>query len=899
MIRKISEKSRLVNKYLYGFLAITFCLLYGNAHAAQEGISIAFNNELLTEVLVKLEKISGYSFAYQSDILPANYRITKAFKNKSIERILSDVLKGTGVSFQIVDKHIILKKKVKRKKYTLSGYVGDAKTGQKLINVNVYDKESNSGTISNNYGHFNLTLEEGVYNIVFSYIGMHKMEKLIVFDKDKQLNIELNPNLEIEEVIVKGLSNKPLIDEETPIGKMNVSPIEMSKYPVLMTEPDLVKYIQLLPGMQSGMEANGALYVRGGSSSQNLFLIDNTPIYNSYHLLGLFSVFNADMIGATDVYKGGFPARYGGRLSSVIDMKTKDGNFKELKGKISLGLISSKLFLEGPLIKDKTSFALSGRFGYYYLYGNVIPSMLTDGNELQDYYFGDINAKVTHKFSNNSKIYASFYSGTDFGETIETFENNYTENELHLFENTDGQNWYNMLGTIGWQGKILKKLFSNIQLTVSSYNYLGYLNDSTYHSTNNDISSTFKSNRIENSVLNKSIISDFQLELSPKIKINFGYKYSVVTFISQNGTKDHFTNNQEQSYSYYNDTTTNYYLHNTDEQNAYVDFNISLTKNLNFSAGLHSSFYNTDNYSNISFQPRANASWEFIPGYIIKGAYSQMVQHLHYLEATKIKRASDLLVAAVKDAPSETSEHYSVGLSFLKFKHLNFHLEAYYKTMDNLINFKEGASYFTQSDSWEEKVVSGIGDSKGLELLIEKPMGKLSGWIGYTIAKTNRQFTGINMEQAFPFRFEHRHHLNILAKYQLSKKWSLSVNWLFHTGNKETVSDVFYWSTNELLDIRMNFDYEAEKLHYNQKNAYINPNYHRLDLAINYSRKNRLGKATWSFSVYNLYNRKNVYSSSYDEEYAHFVGNIGYNKRFIKQHNLFGIIPSISYSLNF
>ena len=900
MDRRISGKNYLVDKCIYGFLLIIICFILENKVAASEKITVSFNNITLSEAIQKLENISGYSFAYQSDILPKTHKVSCSFKNASINAILDKILKGTGITYQILDKHIVMKKKSKRKKYTLSGYVGDSKTGQKLINANVFDKDSKLGTITNNYGYYSISLEEGIYDIAFSYIGMEKKEEHVVFDSNKQLNIDLLPNLEIAEIVITSEEQVPLIEKGAAMGKMTISPVQMAKFPVLMAETDLVKYIQLLPGMQSGMEANGALYVRGGNSSQNLFLLDNIPLYNSYHLLGLFSVFNADMIGKTEVYKGAFPAGFGGRLSSVIDMKTKDGNFKKLKGKVSLGMISSKLFLEGPLVKDQTSFALSGRFGYYYLYGVFLPKALTDGDNIENYYFTDITAKLTHKFSNNSKIYATFYNGIDFGETTTTTISSDTE-EYKFLERKDGQEWFNTIGTLGWAGKITNKLFSNIQVTVSNYNYYSYLNDSTYNDDNNYVFTTFESNIVENDILNKSIISDFECEINPKLKINFGYNYSQLTLTSENAHEDSYNNAEDLLASYRTDTTINYYKHNTEESKGYISLEIMPVKSLYLSAGVHASFYSTGNYTNNSFQPRATINWKFLPGFSLKGAYSQMGQHLHYLETSKIKRASDLLVAAVAGAPSETSEQFSTGLGITKLKGYNFHIEAYYKKMDNLINYKEGASFFSQSDSWVEKIVTGTGESKGVELLVEKPFGKFTGWAGYTISESTRQFDGINMGQPFPFRFEHRHHFNILAKYQISDKLSVAANWLFHTGNKETIPETFYWSTNKEFDKKMDIDDYSmpAKVMYNPKNGYKNPNYHRLDLSVNYTRKNRFGAATWCLSIYNLYNRINVYSSFYNEKYAHFIGNVSYIKRVIQENKFFGTIPSISYTLSF
>jgi len=867
----------------------------------KDSLSISLNNNTLTESLDILAVHTGYSFAFSNNFIPKDIRFTKEFHNQNLRDILLYLFRGTGIKFKIVEEQIILTKKTKLQRYTISGFIRDNETGEALFQANVFDKESFQGSVSNEHGYYSLSLPEGIYTVVFSYIGRNPIEKLIALDKNITISIELNPNMELDEVIVFGTENKQIIKRTDPLGKINISNENFESMPVIMGEPDLMKSIQLIPGIQGGSEGNGAIYVRGGGALQNLFLIDDVPIYNCFHLLGLFSVFNSDIIGNTQVLKAGFPSGYGGRLSSVVDVTTKDGNLKEIKGKVSLGLISSKLFLEGPIIKDKTSFAVSGRLGYYYIYGELLPNEIGNDNNISNYNFNDINAKITHNLSDNHKLQVSFYMGNDTGEDINEneqkpnqFSNNYTFNK-----NIDGQNWKNTLGSIGWAGKINNKLFGDIKFAASEYRYSSYITDSSYIRSPTDTSFEFIGAELNNSVSNYFGSANLQYEISPSVKLKTGYKYSLLNLDSKNIRE---TNSKQDIGSNYNpqqDTTLAEYNYETSEHSGYLEINISPWRQFTINSGFHISYYTNNDYSNLSIQPRVTSNWEFTDDIILKASYSRMGQNIHLLGATRIKQASDLLVAAGDKAPSEESDQYSLGLSYLRFKNINVHIDAYYKQLNNLVNFSPGESYFSNASSWEDKIEIGTGEAKGIELLIEKTSGKLSGWIGYTYSYTTRTFENINEGQSFPFIYDHRHYLNIVGKYKFNEKFDLGFNWLFHTGSTATIPGAIYYTYSTDIYGRMAPNLPDSKAFYNEKNAYRLPSYHRLDLSVNYNRKNKWGRGKWSISIYNVYNRKNVYTSTYAEGWADILGPLSYSTRYIDDKKLFGIIPSASYTLSF
>lgn len=882
-------------------LIITLSSFITKGSELKDSISLTLNNNTLLEAFDIITEQAGYSFAFSIGFIPEKITFTKSFKNESIQNILTYLFRGTGINFKIVEEQIILTKKTKLQKYTLSGFIRDNETGEALFQANVFDKESFQGSVSNEHGYFSLSLPEGIYTVVFSYIGTTPEEKTIILDRNTSMSIDLKPNMQLDEVVVFGTQKKEIIKRRDPLGKINMSNETLEFVPVMMGEPDLMKSVQLIPGVQGGAEGNGAIYVRGGGPLQNLFLIDDVPIYNCFHLLGLFSVFNSDIIGNTQVLKSGFPSEYGGRLSSVVDVTTKDGNFKEFKGKVSLGLISSKLFLEGPIIKDKTSFALSGRLGYYYIYGELLPNEIGSDNDISKYNFNDINAKLTHKLSENHKLQVSFYMGNDTGEDVNQNEikpNEFTEN--YSFDKyVDGQNWNNMLGSIGWAGKISDRLFGKVKFALSEYNYKSYVTDSSYYETPTDTSFSFAGAELNNNVNNYFGSASLQYEISPSLNLKTGYKYSILNLTSKNiketNSNENFGNNQYQQ----TDTVLAQYNYKTSEHSAYIELNISPWNHFFINPGVHLSYYQNDTYKKISVQPRITSSWEFTKDVILKAAYSKMGQNIHLLGATRIKQASDLLVAAGENAPPEESDQYSLGLSYLRFKNINIHLDAYYKQLKNQINFSPGESYFSDATSWENKIELGSGKAKGIELLIEKPLGKLSGWIGYTYSQTTRTFDNLNDGKTYPFIYDHRHYLNIVGKYKFNEKFDLGFNWIYHTGSTATIPGAFYYTYSTNIYGRMSPEWLGDKAFYNEKNAYRLPSYHRLDLSVNYNRKNRLGKAKWSLSIYNVYNRKNVYTANYAIGSTNILGPLSYSTRRIDDRKLFGIIPSASYTLSF
>ncbi|MFA9388495.1 MAG: TonB-dependent receptor domain-containing protein [Prolixibacteraceae bacterium] len=792
---------------------------------------------------------------------------------------------------------------------TISGYISDKETGERLINANVYNKESFVGTTANNYGYFSISLPKGNIKLVASFIGYNAQEFDLNLQEDISLNIELLlQSDELGEVTVIGNQTNKV--EDTQMSMVELSVQKLQKIPVILGEADVLKVLQLLPGVQSGTEGTAGIYVRGGGPDQNLFLLDGVPVYNASHLLGFFSVFNPDAIKTVKLYKGGFPARFGGRLSSVVDISMKDGNMKKFSGNFSIGLISSKLELEGPIIKDKTSFMLSARRTYLDIMAQPIINLANkiDGTNLEaGAYFHDYNLKVNHIFNERSRLYLSGYFGSDRGFVRDRTEQNITDDKNNLiqyrFTNDQGLSWGNTIGSMRWNYLISPKLFSNTTVTYSKYLF--------------DIGSEFiQENRTEKET-KKDIFKyysgiediaakvDFDYFPSPNHSVKFG------TSIIQH----HFTPGvtrielETESAIQNNDSISKLFGKRdfyAQEISSYIEDEITISPRMKLNAGAHLSIFNVDGETFVRPQPRLSLRFKALENWSLKASYSRMAQHVHLLTSSGISMPNDLWVPVTKDFAPPISDQVAVGTAF-NFKHgFNFTVEGFYKTMTNLIEYKEGAAFMGNATNWEDKVELGKGWSYGAEVMLERTIGKTTGWIGYTWSKTERQFDELNFGKKFPAKYDRRHDISIAFTHEISDRVDFGGTWVYGTGNAVTLAIMKY----PQLDIpysQVTYRDAGDLQDYGGRNNYRMPAYHRMDFGINYHKEKKHGIRTWSFSVYNLYNRMNPFMLQWETEYGDYTynnitGELVYDsdpETVLKQFSLFTIVPSISYSFKF
>jgi len=664
---------------------------------------------------------------------------------------------------------------------------------------------------------------------------------------------------------------------ETGVLKINMQ--KVNELPNLFGEADIIKALQLMPGVQSGGEGSNNLYVRGGSPDQNLILLDDVPLYYVSHFGGFYSIFNPDAINDVKLIKGGFPARYGSRLSSVLDIRMKDGSKQKMGGSFTLGLLSSKLTLEGPIAKDKSSYLIALR-------KNILPVFKLFGESLS-YNFYDINVKINQKLSEKDKLFFSFYMGDD----IISIKNKVNENGLEQKDKKTVK-WGNLLGAFRWNHIYSNKLFGNITL----YNtYYSYHNNFEYSYKNGEENLYLEENlyvndKMTSGINDLSIKADYSWFPVHKLNFRFGGQSIYHTFIP-NDKKIEITETNLA------DIDSSYSSRIKSLENAIYIESETKFKYFNTNLGLRLSTYYLQHKSYYLIEPRLLFNIILNKNFSIKYSYSIMNQYVHLLTYSGTGMPSDFWMPTTEQAPPELSSQHTASFVSVFFNNqLEISIESYYKTLDNLITFTPGKSFNAYLDNWEDIIEkNGKGKSYGIELLVNKPIGKLTGWVGITLSKAERTFLSVNNGNPYPFKYDRLFDIGAAINYKISDRLTLSSTWTYGTGYPVTLATEKYYTEDKEVYI------------YHEKNSFRMNNYHRLDFAINFHKKLKKGERTWNISVFNVYNRKNPYYYYYNREYEIYVKNVGngYETGSIPgplqlyQRSLFSFFPSVSYNYKF
>jgi len=779
-------------------------------------------------------------------------------------------------------------------KVTISGYITDVATGETLINANVFEPQKEKGTISNVYGFYSLTLPAGENTLQYSFVGYDKQNLQLNLKKDTVINIALKLQNEMNEITVK--ANKSKV-ERTQMSMVEIQSEQLKKLPVLLGEPDVLKVIQLLPGVQSGAEGTSGIYVRGGGPDQNLFLLDGVPVYNASHLFGFFSVFNPSAVKTVKLYKGGFPARFGGRLSSVVDIRMKEGNFKEFKGEFSIGLISSRFSFEGPIVKDKTSFIVSGRRTYIDILAQpaikIANKQNDNGNTNAGYYFYDLNAKVNHKFSERSRLFLSTYMGQDKAYSKE--DNYYVSDHTRINEKYDmGLGWGNITSALRWNYVYNPKLFSNATLTYSKYNF-DVSEDSRYENTKDNTFSQdyFKYLSGINDVTAKI---DFDYYPGGGHSIKFGASNIWHKFKpGVNHEKNSYTINPDTRI----DTTYGNQNIKATEFALFIEDNYKISPQLQANLGLHFSIFNVQKTTYTSLQPRVSLRYLANSNLSFKASYAKMSQYIHLLTSSTISLPTDLWLPVTSNVKPQNSHQFALGASLKLNKGFDLTVEGFYKTMDNLIEYKEGASFSGVSDGWESKIEMGKGWSYGAEIMLEKTVGKTTGWIGYTLSWSDRKFENLNFGKTFPAKYDRRHDVSLALTHKFSERFDMGLTWVYGTGNATTLGVQQY----PVQFPQNNYGGQQAITYYDGRNGYRIPSYHRMDISMNFHKQKKRGIRTWSIGLYNAYSHQNPFYLYWGHDNVNGYNGQGYyyedSKPALKQVSLFPVIPSVSYTFKF
>lgn len=749
---------------------------------------------------------------------------------------------------------------------TISGYVKSAETGEGLIGSTIYVEELKTGTATNSYGFYSLTLPKGNYTVRYSYIGYENISVPTELLSDSTNNIELHPaSAEMDEIVIRSEAEDKNI-RKAQMGVAKLNPKETKVIPVILGEQDILKTIQLLPGVSSGTEGTTGFYVRGGGADQNLIILDEAPVYSASHLMGFFSVFNSDAIKDIELYKGNAPANYGGRLSSILDIQMNDGNSKKFAMSGGLGLLSSRLTLESPIKKDKGSFIISGRRSYADMF------LIFSKNRTRqktDLYFYDLNAKANYKINDNNRIYLSGYFGRD----------------VFNIEDLFALKWGNKTGTFRWNHVFNNRLFLNSSLIYSNYDY-GF----GYNFSNNMI-------YIQSDIRDLNWKEDFQYYINTNNTLKFGFNAIYHTYspgeidAENNDVFNSVFMGQKQAF----------------EGAAYISHELNISDHFNITYGLRYSGFmavgpdtvytyntadeiiNTEYFSQgdivqkyTALEPRATFNFILNKQNSVKFSYARNTQYVHLLSNSSASLPTDVWIPSSKNVKPEIADQLAAGF-FRNFNENMFEtsVEVYYKNLKNQIDYQNGAEILLNKNV-ESQLVFGKGRAYGAELYIKKRTGKLTGWLGYTLSRTEKSMPAIDNGDWFPAKQDRTHDISVVAMYQLNEKWNVSGNWVFNTGNAVTFPSGKYRVDGFTVPV------------YTKRNGYRMPDYHRLDIGATYTpKKKRRFESSWNFSIYNAYGRRNAFSITFREN----ENNPAQTEAV--RLSLFQMIPSVTYNFKF
>lgn len=892
------------------FLSVVLlCLLFEGVQAAPSDIlpvSISGQAMKLAQVLTQIERQTDVTFSYESSQVEKLPLRNVDIHQVSLTECMDRLCRLWPIAYQY-EGHLVIVKVLKSARVTLSGFVRDSISGEALSGAVVYDHVSHTGTSTNEHGFFSLSLKRGdKAQVEVSYVGYGKqVYPLPILLKDFALSVSLHGNSELEEVVVNA-ANDPHDQLHIPqMGETRFNYEEIKRMPTLFGEADIVKTIQAQPGVSPGTAGFANMYVRGGNGDDNLYLLEGNPLYEVNHAAGLFSAFNAEAVKHVDFYKSAFPARYGERLSSVVDVQTKDGNLREYHGSAMLGLTSGSLNLEGPLVKEKTSFNFNLRRTWYDIL--TVPAIAIWNATRKDaskliarYAFTDLNIKLTHHFNDRSRAFAGIYFGRDYlkGGSKQQQEGDEEKDVSRL-------KWGSVMGFAGWSYAFSPKLYGTMNAAYTRY--ASNVRRDREESTSGDIT-TYNSTST-NGIDDISLRTDFDWQPSPRHDVRFGGRYVYHRFRpsynsthSSEGTLGGQANAREQLFGH--------------ETALYAEDDYRLCSVIRLNAGLRFSLYNADGKTYTNVEPRLSTVFRVAPQWSLKASYARMNQYVHQVSDSYISLPTDMWVPVTAAFKPLRSDQVSAGVYYTTSdKAYSFSVEGYYKWLHNLLDYRDGYNFLPSFVGWDRKFTAGRGDSYGMELFARKEAGKLTGYIGYALSWNNRQFDEIDGGKPFPAKFDNRHKLNIVANWRVSHKVELNASWTYMTGNRITVAfenylplgGTYTGDTPPKPPMLMPQYIEGTGFgYYTSRNNYRLPAYHRLDLGVNIYRHLRKGRTgIWNISLYNAYcymapvaiHRRLWY-------YVPYTGMNGYADHkqvdaYFEMLRLIPIIPSVSYTYKF
>ena len=858
-------------------LLLLLCLLFSLAAGAQTVLgkpaALSAADKTAGALLQELNSLPGVSLNYSSGIIDLSRRVTLTGAEKTVEDYLRSILKGQRVRYtEEGGKIYLVPAPASKKKVTISGYILDGKTGERLIGASLYLPRLGIGTTSNNYGFYSITFLEDSIELQATYTGYRPQLLSLNATNDHSFNIELEQAPALTELVVVNTEGQRHTRNRAVIGKTDVSSSLMKSVPALLGEADVLKALQLLPGVQAGTEGTSGLHIRGGGADENLLLLDGVPVYNAAHAFGLFSIFNADAVHRAELMKSAFPASHGGRTSSIIEVHMKEGDKYKFHGEGGIGLIFSKLTLEGPIKEGRSSFMISGRRTYADF---ILRPLLRATGDLDIVpFFMDFNAKANFPVGKKNRIYFSMYTGTDKLRVKEEY-NNLFDTANRVTNSDYGFSWGNVTAITRYNHEINRKTFANFTVNYSRYRFHTHMADKISSTSGVELSQARQTyfSGIEDISIKGDV--DYLPNPAHHVKLGFAatrhhYRPGVTTFYQKDSSQQE-TDRAVQRSLY------------TGEYDLYLEDDIQFTPRLKANLGIRLSALSGSNKLFFAPQPRMAWLFKLSDTWKLKGAASIMNQFIHLLTNSNMGLPTDLWLPATRRVPPQWAAQVSAGASYSPGSTLEASAEVYYKRLKNVIEYAEGSGFSSVWSSWEDAVERGRGTAYGAEWMLQKKKGAVTGLVSYSLGRSTRHFSNINDGKAFPYKYDRRHDFKAAAVWKPGARVECSLGWFFSTGQAVSMPVGYYYNSfnGRYIDI------------YEGRNNYRLPSYHRLDAGIKIMKQKKHHLRTWSFSVYNVYGRYNpMFRYKMSPTYAGSKVQFG-------EASLFPFVPSFSYQFKF
>lgn len=877
----------LARKLLLGMLLL-YCPLQSWAWNWRTRVSVSLKKQPLHEVCRHLEKEYGILFAYSRDIVKMSQPVDIDVKNVPLKRVMEMLFEENGVEYKKIGEQIVLTVK-KKEQRTINGYIEDGRTGERLIGATIYSPVLQVGTVTNQYGFYSITTKKDTLTLIVTYLGYDPLVLRLEDKMSRQIKVQLTPSNMLKQVEVS--ESTPKLQDQTQMSRVSLPMVSVKAMPKLLGEADVMRAMMSMPGVSGGREGASGLNVRGGSPDQNLVLLDGTPVYNPSHAFGIFSVFNPDMVKNVELYKGAFPARYGGRLSSVADISLKDGDMRKYHGEVSLGILSAKFMVEGPIWKNKTSFVVTGRRSLFDMYLSDLADQELELGEKGEFfaYFYDVNAKINHIFSPRDRLFISAYGGQDNMKVLKDIDKFDADGVKSFNEYLNFRlGWGNQIYSIRWNHIFNPRLFSNVTTSFSQFFFLTdyrYRYESYKVPDRDNLFGKYYSRS-----QNGSLKMDFDYRPHPDHAVRFGLHSTYHIF--EPGITQFADDGEDRPKT---DTVYNKQKPGGLELSLYGEDDWRIRDSLHLNLGVHISAFMIFPKTYVSVQPRLGFRYMLPRNWAVKLSYTNMVQYIHLLTNNNTYLPTDLWVPVTEKVKPMTSNQVAIGLAKTsKDQQYEVSLEGYYKSLNNVIEYEEQVSNFqSASKNWDEKVIRGSGSSYGMELLVQKKTGRTQGSVAYTLSRSNRSFPTINNGRVFPYKYDRLHDVEFTIMHKFKKNWELAANWEFSSGVPLTMPSASYEpgtgaSPYDPVVDPGNGQVDLVK----DRNTLRMAEQHRLDVSVSYNWQRKLFAYMINLSVYNAYNQMNPF-------YYYYAHNEGTGKRELTQLTLIPVLPSLTFSMRF